>query len=209
MFFSVPGIHDALARVIWWIISNCIEVIATLTGLIYLIYSVKGKILCWFFGIISSLCFIYVFSQSKIYANMGLYVYYVFISIYGWIHWSKSNSNGKELQVSIIDTKYGVILLSISAILFVLITLGLKKYTDSDIVFWDAFTTSLSIVATWMLARKILYHWLVWVVIDSVYIGMYIYKGLYATIVLFVVYTIFAIIGYIEWHQKWKIQVAK
>lgn len=209
MYFSVPGIHDAFARVIWWIISNYIEVFATLTGLIYLVYSVKGNILCWLFGIISSLCFVYVFFHSKIYGNMGLYAYYVFVSIYGWIYWSKSYSDEKEFRVSIINMKYGGILLAISSILFVLIAVGLKKYTDSDIVFLDAFTTSLSIVATWMLARKILYHWLVWIVIDSVYIAMYIYKGLYATLILFVVYTIFAVIGYIEWHKKWKIQVTK
>jgi nicotinamide mononucleotide transporter len=140
---------------------------------------------------------------------MGLYAYYVFVSIYGWIYWSKSYSDEKEFRVSIINMKYGGILLAISSILFVLIAVGLKKYTDSDIVFLDAFTTSLSIVATWMLARKILYHWLVWIVIDSVYIAMYIYKGLYATLILFVVYTIFAVIGYIEWHKKWKIQVTK
>ena len=77
----------------------------------------------------------------------------------------------------------------------------LVNFTDSDIPYWDAFTTAFSITATWMLARKIIEHWLIWIVVDLVSAGLYIYKGLYPTTVLFLVFTILAIMAYVEWKK--------
>jgi len=209
MLVSAGEIQNIFTKVIWWLLCNSIEVIATITGLIYLVYSVKGNILLWLFGLITSLLYVYVFFQSKIYADMGINIYYVVISVYGWIHWSKPGKNANELPVSKIRLPLGFALLLISIFLFVFIAYILRKYTDSDIALWDAFTTALSIVATWMLARKILEHWLIWIVVDSVSAGLYIYKGLYPTVFLFIVYTSLAILGYIEWHKTWKKQMLK
>jgi nicotinamide mononucleotide transporter len=80
----------------------------------------------------------------------------------------------------------------------------LGRYTDSPIPFGDAFTTSLSIIATWMLARKKIEQWLIWIFIDLVSVGLYLYRGLYPTVFLFLVYTIMAGIGYLEWHKETK-----
>lgn len=209
MLVSAGEIQNTFTKVIWWLLCNSIEVVATITGLIYLVYSVKGNVLLWLFGLITSLLYVYVFFQSKIYADMGINIYYVVISIYGWIHWSKPGKNANELPVSKIRLPLGFILLLISILLFVFIAYILRKYTDSDIALWDAFTTALSIVATWMLARKILEHWLIWIVVDSVSAGLYIYKGLYPTVLLFIVYTSLAILGYIEWQKTWKKQMLK
>ncbi|MCH7658497.1 MAG: nicotinamide mononucleotide transporter, partial [Bacteroidetes bacterium] len=72
----------------------------------------------------------------------------------------------------------------------------------SDLPYWDAFTTAASIVATWMLARKIIEHWIVWIIIDSVSFCLYIYKELYVTVVLFLIYTTLAFFGYYEWKKN-------
>lgn len=209
MLFFSDEIQNVFTQVIWWVLSNYIEILATITGLIYLIYSVKGNILLWVFGLITSLLYVFVFYQAKIYADMGVNIYYVIISIYGWIHWSKSMNNTKELPVIKINFRMGLMLLLTSILIFVLIAFVLKKFTDSDIAFWDAFTTSLSVIATWMLARKILEHWIIWIVVDAVSVGLYVYKGLYPTVFLFIVYSSLAIMGYIEWHKKWKTQKVK
>ena len=100
-----------------------------------------------------------------------------------------------------------MLLVLLIATLFLTIISGyiLTNFTESTLPWWDAFTTSASIVAMWMLARKILENWLFWVVIDLVSMGMYIYKGLFPTVVLFFVYSTVAIVGYFEWRKDIKI----
>jgi nicotinamide mononucleotide transporter len=80
----------------------------------------------------------------------------------------------------------------------------LKEFTDSPVPMADALATALSIVATWMLARKILEHWLLWIFVDAFSVGLFLYKQLYPTVVLFVIYTVMACIGYIEWKRDLK-----
>jgi nicotinamide mononucleotide transporter len=190
-----------------WIQNNYIEILATVTGLIYLFYSIRGNSLLWIYGLITSILYVYVFFRSKIYADMGINVYYVVVSIYGWIHWHKNgNNNKKELQVSRLNFKNSILLLVITLLIFVIISYVLKKFTDSHIVFWDSFITASSITATWMLARKVLEHWLIWVMVDALSIGLCVYKGLYPTVVLFLVYTIMSVTGYLEWKKQWRAQ---
>ncbi len=190
-----------------WLYANYFEIIGTITSLIYLYLSLRKNILCWLFGIISSSIYIYVFFQSGFYADMGLNVYYVLISIYGWIIWAKGNrakDDKSKLLVSRISLNLALVLLLVTAIIFVIIAIILTNFTDSQIPYWDAFTTAGSIVATWMLARKIIEHWIIWIVVDLVSIGLYIYKDLHTTSVLFLVYTTIAIFGYIKWKKDLK-----
>jgi nicotinamide mononucleotide transporter len=154
-------------------------------------------------GIISALLYMVVFYQSKFYADMGLNGYYFIISIYGWILWRRGHGNGNDLPVSRISWRLAVVLFFITALTFFGIAVILERYTDSPIPYWDAFTTALSFTATWMLARKILEHWIVWIIVDAVSMGLYLYRGLYPTLVLFAIYTSMAIIGYIEWRKTY------
>jgi nicotinamide mononucleotide transporter len=188
-----------------YITGNFIELLATLTGIIYLLLSVKGKKMLWLFGILSSLLYVFVFFRSKIYADMGINIYYVIISIYGWIHWSNIDSKG-NLPFSRLRLKLIWQLLIVTFVLFVLIAFILTNFTDSDVAIFDALLTAASITATWMLARKILEHWLIWVVVDAISIGLYIYKGLYPTVFLFLFYTVLAVVGFFEWLKLWKAQ---
>jgi nicotinamide mononucleotide transporter len=142
---------------------------------------------------------------------MGLNVYYLVISVYGWIHWSKGSNqeNKAELPISRVTVKSAMWFLFWTVVFFIVISFILKDFTDSPVPFWDAFTTAASIVATYMLAQKIMEHWLIWIVVDSVSAGLYIYKGLYPTVLLFIVYTALAITGYFEWKRQWKREIAE
>jgi nicotinamide mononucleotide transporter len=203
-FFANPS-----SVALHWLLSNYTELLATLTGLIYIVYSVRGKTILWLFGLISSFLYIFVFFKAGLYALMCINFYYVIISIYGWFHWSYPSKNTKkELPVSRITSKLSIYLLLISLVLFALIGIGLDRYTDSDIAIWDALITAFSITATWMLARKIMEHWLVWIVIDLIAVIVYIYKGLYPTVVLYLVFAALAIAGFKEWKKQWKGQEA-
>ncbi|MCG8702047.1 MAG: nicotinamide riboside transporter PnuC [Bacteroidales bacterium] len=205
MFFQFES--SLFQSILSWIVSNQIEIFAALTGGIYLMYSVLENKLLWVFGAISSALYIYIYHHAKIYADMGLYVYYVLVSIYGWFHWLYgSNANSKQLPIVKLKTKQWLIVFMVIAALLSLVYFILNTFTDSDIAFWDALTTSSSIVATWMLARKILGHWLIWIVVDIISMILYVYKGLYPTVVLFLLYTVFAVIGYIKWKKNLQVQ---
>jgi nicotinamide mononucleotide transporter len=135
---------------------------------------------------------------------MSLQVYYVFVSIYGWYHWQYGSKSKKEddLKISKTNIKTAFYLFIITGLLFVFIAYILVNFTDSTVPYWDSFTTAASFVATWMLARKMIEHWIIWIIVDAISLGLYLYKGLYPTVILFAVYTLLAVFGYIEWKRK-------
>lgn len=187
-----------------WLTGNKIELLGAILGLIYIFFSIRQNILTWPTGLLTSAFYIVVFYQSGFYADMGLQVYYVIISIYGWYFWlsGKQNKDKKQLPVRTTSIqlwiKLGVAFLAIYAvILFILL-----KFTDSTVPFMDTLTTALSIIATWMLAKKYIEHWLIWIFVDFVSVGLYIYKGLWPTVILFAVYTAMAFWGYSEWKKE-------
>jgi nicotinamide mononucleotide transporter len=190
-----------------WLSENYIEVLGVVTSLIYLYFSVRQIIWLWPFGILSSALFIWIFFLSKFYADMGLQVYYLVISIYGWFYWLRGGTRAPgsdKLRVSRISLRRAIQLAFIGTMIFFGIVFVLKQFTDSDVPWGDGFTTAASIVATWMLARKILEHWLVWIIVDAVAAGLYIYKGLYPSALLYVIYSIIAVLGYYQWKSELK-----
>jgi nicotinamide mononucleotide transporter len=188
-----------------WIGAHWVEVVGALLGIIYVVLSIKQNILTWLLGLLTSLLYIFVFFDTGFYADMSLQFYYVWVSIYGWIIWyrGKPTDQGKEeLPVTNVTKRLMPILLIITIVLWALIWFVLKKFTDSPVPVGDSFITALSIVATWMLARKIVEHWLVWIVADTVSFLLYLYKGMYPTVVLYIVYAMAAIWGYVEWRRN-------
>jgi nicotinamide mononucleotide transporter len=207
-----------------WLTEHYIEIFGALTGIIYVFLEIRQNIWLWPLGIVTSAVYIYVFYNTGFYADMGLQWYYLFISVYGWIIWSrakkiknagsreegggsKEEANeeaGSKLPISRISLSLGLSLIMVTTIVFFIIWLILIRFTDSTIPGWDAFTTALSVTAMWMLARKIIEHWYLWILVNIVSIGLYIYKGLYPTVILFIVYAVMAIIGYLEWKKEIK-----
>ncbi len=198
-----------MSQLIEWFQDNYIESLGAISGLLYLYFSIKQKIWLWPLGILTSGFYIFVFFNSNLYADMGLNVYYVIISIYGWYYWlfGKNSKNSEFLKTSKLDA-IGWLITVISIILiWVLLAIVLIKLPQhinippSDLLYWDSFTTSASIVATYLLARKKIEQWLLWIIIDAVSAGLYIYKELYPTVLLFLVYTILAFVGYLQWKK--------
>lgn len=179
-----------------------IEVIGAILGFIYIFFSIKKSLWLWPLGLLASIFYIFVYLFSKLYAEMALQMYYVVVSIYGWLHWIfAKNVNKEELPVSKLNLKNLFIYTFASIIIELVIYLILKNFTDSPIPFWDSLVTTLSIIGTWMLAKKILENWIIWIVADALCIVIYIYKDLYPTAVLFLVYTFMAVIGYKNWKK--------
>ena len=189
-----------------WLSINRIELSGAILGILYVLFSIRQNIYTWPTGLLTSVLYIVVFFNSALYASAGLQVYYVFISIYGWYFWLRGNNTKSKSQIPVQNISHRLILkITITTLLiYISILFLLINFSDSDVPFLDSLTTSLSITATWMLARKYIEHWIIWIFIDIVSSGLYIYKNLWPTVVLYSVYTIMAIIGYAEWKKDLK-----
>jgi len=192
--------------IIKWLSGNYIELLGAILGFIYIFLSIRQNIWTWPIGLLTSLLYVWVFLNTKLYADMGLQIYYVAISIYGWYEWlkGKASASTTKLTISHLTFMTGIILSIIGSLVLLLMWYILKNYTDSPVPFADSLATSLSIIATWMLARKILEHWLIWIFVDAFSIGLFWYKELYPTVILFGIYTIMAVAGFIEWNKVMK-----
>lgn len=185
-----------------WVIDHFFELIAAGLGFIAIYLQIKQNVWYWLVSIIMVSMYIYIYIDAKLYADMSLQVYYLGISFYGWYMWlfgQKINNHKEGLSVSSSSIKLRIILASTAVLLFFVIAWFLIQFTNSDLPYWDSFTTSLSFVATWMLARKKLENWLIWIVVDAVSVGIYIYKDLYPTAVLFLFLSVLALVGYRKW----------
>ncbi len=195
--------------------ADVLEVLGTITGLLYLWLEYRASIHLWLVGIIMPAIYIFVYYGAGLYADCAFNVYYLLAAIYGWAVWrrkvggaptdaseAETNARGIERLAALpprrrLKTVGG--LAAVTAALFLLIGWVLVRFTDSSVPWWDAFTTALSIVGTWMLARKMLEQWWVWMVVDVVSAGLYAYKELHFTAALYLLYAAVAVFGYCRW----------
>lgn len=205
-----------------WFQNNYIEIFGAVTGIIYVFLEIRQNIWLWPLGIITSAVYIWVFFENKFYADMSLQVYYLVISVLGWYWWrnegrgireivAKGEKEGRseetnakykdELQVTKLKLKTGIILSAGFIFLFAVMRLGLSKFTDSPVPGWDSFITSVSIVATWMLARKIYEHWYLWIVVNFISALLFFTRGLYPTVILYIIYGIMSFAGLVTWKK--------
>lgn len=187
-----------------YITENWVEIAGAVLSLLYLYLSIREKSALWIFGFISSLLYIFVFFESKLYADMSLNFYYLGVSIYGWINWHRKIGQFKDsgLHITRISGKQQILSYLFGTIfVYLAYYLVLELLTDSTIPVADSVVGALSVIATWMLARKKIENWLVWIVVDAFAAGLYLYKGLYPTTILFIIYTIMAVVGYYQWKK--------
>lgn len=193
---------------------DVLEIIGTVIGLLYLYLEYKASIYLWIAGILMPLVYIFVYYDSGFYADMGINVYYLGASVYGWLMWvgrSRRSSDGEggekvSSPIGRMPRKYWWPMAGVSAVLLLFIAWILINFTDSDVAWGDSFTTALSVVAMWMLARKYVEQWLLWIAVDVVCVVLYLYKGLYPTAILYALYSVIAVAGYFKWLKLMKQQ---
>ena len=180
-----------------------LEIIGTIVGLIYLWLEYRASIYLWIAGIIMPAIYLVVYYEAGLYADVGINIYYLLAAIYGWIMWKygSKTKEKKELPISRIPLSYLPTVILVFIVALVGIAWLLIDCTDSNVPWMDSFITALSIIGMWMLARKHIEQWLVWIVVDIVASGLYLYKGLEFTAGLYALYTIIAIFGYFKWKR--------
>lgn len=190
-------------------LEQIIEIAGVVIGLVYLYLEYKASIHLWIVSIIMPAIYLYIFFRAGLYADVGINLYYLLIALYGWAAWKysfrlfgdKDNRASEELRISHATRKdwlkAGVGYLFAQ----LLIACALANFTDSDVVWADSFVAALSIVGMWMLARKVIEQWWVWLVVDLASVGLFAYKDLYFTAALYLLYAVIAIFGYKKWEK--------
>ena len=157
---------------------------------------------CWPVGFVSLAPFVVVFYQARLYADMGLQVVYMLVCLYGWQQWLHGGPGNGTLPVSRTPLRAASRLAALGLAGAALLGLTLYRHTDASLPFWDSSTTSFSLVAQWMQARKWIENWVLWIVVDVVYVGIYGYKRLFPTAGLYAVFVGLAVLGLVEWRRS-------
>ena len=184
-----------------FIVQNWLESTAVIFAILYLILAVKQNILCWTAGIISSVLYFFIMQKAGLYMEAYLQVFYVVMGIYGWSQWSASNASNPSFIVNTWSKYQHMIAISIILALSLLSGSLLERYTDAALPFLDALVSWGAVVATYMVAKKLLENWIYWFVIDATSIFLFIERGLWLSAVLFATYLVIIFFGYQSWNK--------
>ena len=188
-----------------------LELLGTVVGIVYLWLEYRASIYLWIAGIIMPAIYIFVYYDAGLYADFAINIYYLAIALYGWLVWktgfrlwgkrdrTEKKGGAQPITHAPRNVWWRIAVAYLAAQL--LIAWVLIEYTDSTVPIADSFTTALSIVGMWMLARKYIEQWWVWCVVDVASSALYVYKELYFTAALYAVYAIIAIFGYRKWKR--------
>jgi nicotinamide mononucleotide transporter len=180
---------------------DLLEAAAVVFGIVSVYLSVRENIWSWPTGIVNVTLYIFVFFRAKLYADMALQVVYIVISIYGWYEWLHGGSGRTALPISRGSRRLAVRLVAIGVVSTAVLGTALARTTDAALPYLDSTTTVTSLIAQWMMARKILENWVVWVAVDVVYVGMFVFKSLHLTALLYAVFLVLAAMGYFQWKR--------
>jgi len=187
---------------------SAVEWIATITALFYVGLAAKESVWCWFFGIISCTIWAYItFTSYNLYLDAGLNVFYVLMGFWGIYQWQYGSSQKAELPISRMTQSQHARILVVGAVLGLLFGYFFDTYTPAAATYLDAFTTVFAIIATFLVVQKKLENWWYWVVIDAVYVYLYITRGAYLFAVVYLVYTVIAVFGYFSWKKNSKVTI--
>ena len=192
-----------LDRLVELAIQNRLEILAVVFGIVSVYLSTRENIWSWPTALVNVALYFVVFFEVKLYADMGLQVVYFALSLYGWYQWLYGGEQRTELHVSRVTRSLAIRLALLGLTSALVLGTILARFTDAALPYLDSLTTSTSLVAQWMMTRKIVENWAVWVAVDVVYIGMFIFKQLYLTAGLYTVFLVLAVMGFRKWKRSW------
>ncbi|THB63653.1 MAG: nicotinamide riboside transporter PnuC [Desulfovibrio sp.] len=181
------------------LVNFVVEIVAALFGAVCVWLTLKENIWCWGAGLVQVSLYVWVFWQAKLYSDMGLHVVYVFLQFYGFYAWMWGGEGRTRLLIRTLSPREIAFWAGLAALGTAVLGGLMRMHTDAALPFWDAATTVLSLIAQWLMARKVLESWLVWISVDVLCVGIYTVKGLYPTAVLYGLFLILASMGYMAW----------
>ena len=180
-----------------------IELLASIFTLICVYLTNKRSILNWPIGILGIIFYSIVFFQAKLYADFILQIIFVIQSIFGWINWNKNKVNN-VIKINKLTFNEIIYIFIFYVFLSGLTTYLLFNFTNASLPYWDSQLMTLSLIANYLLIKRKLENWIIWILVDINYIFMFIYKNLYFSSVLYFILLIIAISGFINWKKNYE-----
>ncbi|MDO4211378.1 MAG: nicotinamide riboside transporter PnuC [Bacteroidales bacterium] len=188
--------------------NSILDLTALIVGLVYLLLEYRASIYVWIAGIIMPAVDLFLYWDAGLYGDFGLAVYYLLASIYGFIAWKfwKKESTTEEMPITRFPLRLLLPVTVVFLVVWGIVWAFLQYWTNSTVPVTDSLTNALSIIGMWMLARKYVEQWIVWIVADAIYVWLYAYKGLPFKASLYTFYIIIAFFGIRAWKQKMNAQ---
>jgi nicotinamide mononucleotide transporter len=182
--------------------SSCLEAVAVVFGIVSVYLSTQENIWSWPTALVNVALFSALFLRSGLYSDTGLQVVYFVLSLYGWYEWLYGGAGHTAITVSRTSGRTWIVLGGIGVVAWALLGSITSRLPGTALPYVDAATTTVSLLAQWMMTRKLIENWLIWIAVDVVYVGMFIYKGLYLTAFNYGIYLALAVLGYIAWKRS-------
>jgi nicotinamide mononucleotide transporter len=179
-----------------------LEITAVVFGLLSVGFTIRQSIWCWPTGLVNVVLYILIFYQTQLYSDVVLQIIYVPLQLYGWWHWLTGDKETPALPITRLIATAAITWAAIAAILIVADGYLMHRYFNAALPWWDAAIAVLSLIAQYLLARKVLENWLIWIAVDILALGVYATKGLYLTTGLYGVYLVLASLGLTAWIQS-------
>lgn len=181
--------------------TDWIEILGFVTGALCVWLLAIQNIWNWPISIANNIFYIVVFVRSGLFGDAGLQVVYIILGVYGWWTWAHPDATRGELTVAKTRFRQWIWLIPATAAAALLLRAFLAGYTTSTVPAWDGLTTALSLAATWGQCKKLVESWWIWILVDLIYIPLYVYKGLRLTAVLYFVFMLLCVAGLRSWHR--------
>ncbi len=181
------------------------ELVGAVLGVAMVVCNIRQIHWGWPLASASSLLYVLVFFDAKLYAEASLQIFFAITALWGWWQWLRGqNSTGQALQPQALPQAVTLKLIAFCSVSMPAIALFLSKYTNSDVPWWDAVPTVLSLAATYLLGKKYTANWPLWIVVNLISIGLFAYKGLWLTVGLYALFAAMAAVGWRAWQQAMK-----
>ena len=180
-----------------------LELVAVIFGVISVLFARKNNILVYPTGLVSTILYVYILFEFQLYGDLIINFYYTIMSFLGWYLWSKTKEGEDEFPISTINRKeilVSTLIFTITLTFVALVYHFFDKFTNWT-AYVDALTTGLFFVGMWLMAKRKIENWILWIIADAISIPLYFYKGLTFSSFQFILFTIIAILGYKEWKR--------
>ncbi len=192
----------APAFTLWAVPVSWLEIVAFVLALVMVVLNMRVNPIAWPLAIISSLLYFALFWNSLLYGDASLQIFFAIVALWGWWQWLRgTQADGAELKVRSLPTRTRWWLLAVLAAAWPATGLFLKTFTNTDVPWWDAFPTAASVIGQWLLGRKYIENWLAWIVVNIVSVGLFAYKGLWLTTLLYSLFIVMSFIGWRAWQR--------
>jgi nicotinamide mononucleotide transporter len=191
------------AVVLWGTPVTALEMLAFVLALGTVAMNIRVNPLGWPLAIASSLLYVGLFWNSRLYGDASLQVFFAVVALWGWWQWLHgTQEDGRPLEVRTLGPRGRAAVVLALAVAWPATGWFLLRYTDTDVPWWDAFPTAASVIGQWLLGRKYIENWPTWLVVNVVSVGLFAYKALWLTVVLYVVFLALSVVGWRAWRQR-------